>query len=271
MFIAEFEQADQLTKKAFAPLILEGRLGNTSLPPGWWRVTASNRMQDRSGVAKPMMHIVNRRRAVEIQFDIDSWLAWASKYVSPKTGLAIHPMGLAFAKQQPQHIAQDLPTDPQPFCSPRSYVSAWDLITSVCPTDANGFVDMHVPEDPILWECVQGDVGQGVAAHIRSFAKVANEIPDMKDILSKPDTCKLPAPERLDAAFTVVQMCLHYITPQNLGAIWTYVERLPRELQTSTANSIMNSDKVGGALLNSPNFAKWISKNTALVAATQGN
>ena len=75
----------------------------------------------------------------------------------------------------------------------------------------------------------------------------------------------------LDAAFAAAQMCLHHADKDNIEPIWIYVERLPRELQVSTAKKLADPKKGGGLLLNSKRLGKWISENQALIMNTMGD
>lgn len=265
IFFDEFAQADMLTQKSLAPMILEGAVGNYRLPPGWMRVTASNRMQDRSGVGKALMHVVNRQTTVEIEPCVDTWVNWASDYVHPVTGRKLHPLAIAFAKRFPQVLFGEMPAESKPFCTPRSFVAAWNLITTMCDVDADGYVAMTLPKDSVMWQFVAGSVGEAASAQMQAFAKVADEIPTIQEILRSPDTAKVPRESRLDAAFAVVQMCMHYLDQKNLKPVWTYLVRLPRELQVSVANQIMANAKLSGHLMGSPDFTKWLTQNTALL------
>lgn len=253
-FIDEFGQSEPLTQKALAPFLLEGRIGDYTLGNGWWVITASNRMSDRSGVMKPMMHNVNRQRRVEIRPDLDSWVAWAREN-------EIHPMGITFAMKRPDVVFSDtVPVDPRPFCTPRSFVSAMRLMQGMV-----GY-SMDLPSDTVTQELVQGDIGEAAAADFFGFIKVADELPDIDDIINRPQTAKVPSAERLDAALAAQQLCIHHANPENIEPVWEYSVRLPRELQVSTAMALMERHQ--GALLNSKGLGKWVSENRALIINT---
>jgi hypothetical protein len=94
--------------------------------------------------------------------------------------------------------------------------------------------------------------------------KVADDLPTIEEILARPGKAKCP--DRLDAAYAGVQLCLHHADANNIDKIWEWTERLPLELQTSAAKSML--DRSGGQLLNSKRLGKWITKNRALVLQT---
>ncbi len=70
----------------------------------------------------------------------------------------------------------------------------------------------------------------------------------------------------LSAVYMVMQNCVHNVNEDNVEPIWTYIERLPKEVQTSAMTSCLK--KTNGTLLNSDKLNKWIANNRALVAET---
>ena len=257
LFVDEYNQADHLTQKGLSPLILDNTIGEYTLPPTWWVVTASNRMSDRSGVVKPLMHNINRQRIVEIRADVDGWVEWAQEH-------KVHPMGIAFAKSHPGVVFSDeVPAEPRPFCTARSFTSAMGLLAQMVGDD------MNLPTDGVTQELIQGDMGEGAAASFFGYAKVADHLPSIEEIRANPMTAKCPSGERLDAAYAAQQMCVHHADPDSIDPVWTYCERLPKELQVATGAELMK--KGGGFLLNSQKFGKWVKENKALIMATTAN
>lgn len=251
LFLDEFNQGDHLTQKGLSPLLLDRMIGEFALPKTWWVITASNRMSDRSGVVKPLMHNINRQRVLEIDSDLEGWMKWAREE-------RIHPMGIAFARQHPGVVfTREVPPEPRPFCSPRSFVSGMKLFQEIAGDS------MDLPSDDVTQQLIEGDIGAGAAASFFGYIKVADHLPTYEEIIKDPQRAKLPPAERLDAAYAAQQMLLHHACADNVTPLWEYSERLPKELQVSTAMALLN--KQGGALLNSPGLAKWASQNRALI------
>ena len=258
LFLDEVYQADYLTQKGCAPLILEKKVGDYSLPEGWWVICASNRMADKSGVAKPLMHVINRMRVLDIQLPVDTWMDWAQDN-------GIHPMGIAFAKQHPSVVFDsEVPKDPEPFCTPRSFTSAMKLMMEIAGDD------MNLPGDTLTQEMVMGDIGQAAAARFFGWIKVADLLPTIEEIMTDPQGAKCPPDERLDAAFAAQQLIVYHSRNADdfdtIDKMWQYVERLPRELATSTAEQLLRHKGVG--LLNTPRLGKWITKNGGLIMSS---
>lgn len=257
MFIEEVLSGDMLTQKAAAPAFLERKFGDLQLPDTVWIVGTTNRVSDRSGATKSLAHLRNRVRWVDLQFDILSWSVWAEEQ-------GIHPFLVACAKKNPGMFVTTVPDHDNPFCTPRSYVHAATLLSQIAGEDEDGNPNMKLPNDPVTQALVAGDVGDGAAATMFSFFKLHNELPDIEDILKDPMHAKCP--ERLDAAYAAVQLCIHYAIPKNIDALWQYVERLPKELQATTAKSLI--ERSGGILVNSKALAAWVAKNRALIVNT---
>lgn len=255
----ERSAADILTQKATAPAVLWKRFGEEYLPEGWLIISASNRIQDRAGVVKPPTHLVNRERTLQIESDVLSWSIWAEDH-------GIHPMLIAFAKQQPGVVfSPEVPKGEGAFCTPRSFVSAANLLTIAAGKDSDGNPNMDIPQTGQIGDLVQGDIGEGATAQLMAFLKVADELPTIQEILADPKGAKCPD-KKLSAAYAAAQMCLYYAKPDCIDKLWVYAERLPKELQTSVAKQLVQ--KGSGTLLNSKALGAWISKNKALINAS---
>ncbi len=258
MLLDECNQADQLTQKALAPVKLEKRFGEHYLAPGWRVISASNRQEDGSGVGKALKHLVNRERTLQIQSNVTAWAIWAE-------ARGVHPMLIAFAKAFPGVVFRDkVPKEDGPYCTPRSFMSAAKLMALVAGTDKDGNQNMRIPNDGLVMQLVGGDIGDQAAAELFAYLKVADDLPTVEEILQGPTTCKCP--KELSAAYAAVQMCVHFASPSNIDKLWTFAERMPKELQVSTCRSLV--ERGGGVLLNSPALNKWIMANKTLINAS---
>jgi hypothetical protein len=256
----ERSAGDLLTQKACAPAVLWREFGVERLPDTWWMISCSNRMEDRAGVIRPPTHLVNRERTIEVSPDVTSWAVWAE-------ARGLHPMGIAFAKKMPTVVfTPSVPKTDGAYCTARSFTSALRMLAEIAGVDANGNVNMALPNDPLTQELVVGDVGEGAAAQMFAFFKLHDQLPDIEDILKDPLTAKCP--DRLDAAFAAIQLCLHYANSKNIEKLWTYCERLPKELQVSAAKSLIERS---GALVNSKALGAWVTKHRSLIVNTMND
>jgi hypothetical protein len=254
-FIDERNAADTLTQKAVAPVVLDKRFGDHRLPEGWLVVSASNRLEDRAGVNRPPTHLVNRERTIQLQSDVQSWAVWAE-------GQGLHPMLVAFAKSRPGVVFPDsVPKTEGAFCTARSFVSAARLLAEVAGVDEHGNPIMQIPCDSLTSQLIQGDIGEAATAELMAHLKLGDQLPTIEEV--EADPAKAKCPKDLSAAYAAAQLCLHFAKPQNIDRLWTYAERLPREIQVSTAQSMIA--RGGGILLNSKTMNAWIMKNQALI------
>lgn len=269
LVLDERNAADMIMLKALAPVVLSGRFGEEYLPgwgpngrdkgkPFWLIISASNNAADKSGVIKAPRHLENRERTIQIEPNLQAWVNWAE-------ARGIHPMLVAFAKHRPGVVfSPEVPKNEGPFCTPRSYVSAANLLAMVAGVDANGEPNMAIPNTGVIMQMVAGDVGDAACAELFGFLKVIDELPTIEEILKDPSGAK--APKELAAAYAASQMCVHFAKPENIDKLWTYAERMPKELQVSTAKSLL--DKGAGVLLNSQALNKWIMANKTLIHAS---
>jgi hypothetical protein len=253
--IDERNAADLLTQKATAPIILSKLFGHRRLPEGWMVVSCSNRVSDRAGVIRPPMHLTNRECQISLDVDATSWAVWAERK-------GLHPMGIAVAKKLPGSIfSAAVPSTDGPFSTARSFTAAINYLAIKAGKDSKGNMKMELPSDPITQQVVAGSVGDGTAAHMFAFFKLHDQLPDIEDVIKEPMKAKCPT--ALDAAYAAVQLCIHYAKSENVDPIWQYIERLPKELQVSSAVSLCYSS--GGTLINSKALGSWVSKNRALI------
>ncbi|HVE50034.1 MAG TPA: ATP-binding protein, partial [Casimicrobiaceae bacterium] len=103
-------------QKAFYSLLLERRIGEHELPAGTWVVAAGNRMQDRALVRAMSSALVNRVTVLHVRVDVDEWQAWAQRN-------GVRADVRTFIHYHPQALARDVPSDPVPFSTPRSWAA----------------------------------------------------------------------------------------------------------------------------------------------------
>jgi hypothetical protein len=259
--VDELSSAEMLTQKALASVLLEKRFGNENLPAGWQVWAASNRMSDRAGVVRQPSHIRNRVTEINLENDALSWAVWAEAH-------GIHPLIIAWAKQHPSvAFCNEVPATDRPFASARSVARAASLLQVGLARDEDGkLIEMELPSDALVQQCVHGDIGEGAAADLFGFLKIHDQLPTLEEILADPKKAKCPVD--LSAGWAAGQMCIHYAKGSNIDKLWQYTERLPREVQVSMAKSLL--ERSGSALLNSPNLIKWIHANKCLINASNG-
>lgn len=242
IFLDEFGQAQQDVAKPAAELLLNGRVGESQLPIEYMVVAASNRETDRSGVSRSLAFIENRKMQIKIQPHLDSWVEWAETR-------AINPWAIAYARANPGDVFKDaIPDKPGPFCTPRTLVKVSHMM---------GKLSMDV-----FSEAASGYVGEGVAAKLVAFLRVAEQLPKYEEIIAAPEKCRLPDKDRPDAQYATMQMIAHRVDAQTAKPAFKYLQRLPKEFQVAGLKATLRRTP---QLVQTPDFAAWIKDNKELV------
>lgn len=232
IFLDEFRQAAPEVQKPAAELLLNGRVGESSLPIEYLVVAASNRESDRSGVHQSLAFIENRRMLIKVSPDVDTWVDWAERN-------SIHPYAIAFAKAHPGEVFKDkVPDKSGPFATPRTLVRMSHLIDRL-PT-------------ALLSEAAMGYMGEGAGAQFIAFMRVVDELPSYEEIVAKPDSTKVPT--RPDANYAVMQMLAHRLVIKDVKAVFEYLKRLGREFQIAGLQSCLRRHR---AIVQTPEFVNW--------------
>jgi rRNA processing protein Gar1 len=253
IFADELGQASDDVKKPFAEVLLNKRIGSFDLPKGWTVWAASNRMKDRSGVLREMAFSQNRKLLLNIDGDVETWVRWAERS-------GIHPLTIAFVKKNPGSVFKDeVPEQEGPFCTPRSIVNMTISLMALNET-------IHeLANDTVALDVASGWVGQGVGSTYMAFIKLADEIPEIEDIIRDPSGTRLP--DRPDVQFVLAQMLAHFMSHKTAGALLTYAMRMPQEMQILTVRAANRRDPT---LLQVKEMAEYAMRNQRLILAASG-
>lgn len=250
LFLDEFGQADPDTKKTAADLLLNKRVGKWQLPPGWVVWAASNRTSDRSGVTKSFDFVINRRGEIHISDDVESWNDWAM-------ASGVHPSIVAFTNSNPQVVFTDGVPDKQgPWCTPRSLVEAARFLKAAAGPDGK------LPTEADVVEIVSGIIGQGAAAQLMAYLRLAGQLPQFADIIRDPQNAKVP--DQPDGRMLVTYSLASRVDATNAQAVVDYMERLPKEFATTFVKAACKRDV---AFVNTAAFGGWATRNASLLAA----
>lgn len=245
IFLDELYQASHDVLKPCARFLHEGKIGVHSIDQSKVMiVAASNRSQDRSGVTKTLAFFQNRLTEIEIEPHLGTWVDWAEAN-------RVHPLIIAFAKFKPGVIfGEDVPTVDGPFCTPRSIVEGAAVTLS------------RIDDMTLATEIMCGQVGEGAAAEIMAFVRVAAELPTFDQIVKHPDTT--PVPERMDACFAATQMLAMRVNEKTIKPVFKYMNRLPPEFQISGFRTALSRNK---GIITDPDFSEWCITNAQFVLA----
>jgi hypothetical protein len=263
LFLDELLQADSLTQKPLADLLLNYRLGEHTLPDNVWIVGATNWASDGAGANRALTHLANRINWFATYLPMDNWVRWARKAGLPAAGIAYAQM------QERAFIEPEIAKD-GPFLTYRSFSKG--LATLQAHKDTKGIDDPRVvPDTTFLRRALEGRIGIAHATQFYAFASVMETLPSRQEILEHPNTAKVPEVHRVDAQYAVASVTVDIATREGatydqVNACCDYALRLIPDLAAKALIDIKQSPN-GGAVLNSPKVGKWLMDNRALLTA----
>lgn len=161
----EVNTADPAVMAAAMQFVLDGRIGEYTLPPGWQIVACGNRTADGASARKMPTGLSDRFSHVELQVSVDNWTVWAIE-----NGLE-HAL-IAFINFRKNALHQ--------FDSSRTVNATprgWGDVNDVLKLDPK-------LDSPATFAYAAGRVGLGEATELRSFIRVWKDLPDIQKILS---------------------------------------------------------------------------------------
>jgi len=260
LFLDEFGQADHLTQKVLADLLLNYRLGEYQLPTNVWIVGATNLQSDGAGVNRILTHLNNRIAWFHAYLPMSEWSAWARQHDLPS-------VGIAFAEFNERHFAEPEPIKDGPFLTYRSFTKAMQAVQAY--KDTHGITDPRMtPDDTFLRRTVEGRIGVPQALSFFEFARVMDDLPKPEDVYSDPENALLP--QSMAALYAVSNMVVELgnkqdIAPSQVQACTQYAARMPGDLAASALVGICAGPN-GGVAQNSPHLGSWLTEHSALLA-----
>lgn len=241
LLLDELPAAPPSVQAASYQLVLDRRLNEYELPPGWHIVAAGN--FPRNGGVHYAMPAALANRFVHIEWTLDhnDWDAWAADN-------DITAATRAFIRMRPNLLHKiEMREGGQAFPSPRSWKFADDIVKLRLPADTE-------------FELLSGTVSKGVATEYVAMVRASQELPSIDTIVASPTTATLPVTPA--GKHAVVVMTESFANADNLDSCITYIERLEKEFQTTFMHGVARTNN---RLTRSSKFLKWCSNNQALL------
>jgi hypothetical protein len=251
LILEEFDKANPEVKKAAAPVILYGGVGNWYLKRGAARIILSNHADDgRQGSTKEFDFVINRKVLLHATQTVAAWLDWADRN-------NIHPMFKAFAEQHPVVVfSGDLPEKQGPYCTARSLVMLESVAKQGLLT-ADG--TLTHPDD--FNEVANGCIGAPAARDLVTFLKFKDDIPDWSEIVRSPGRAKVSG--NAGAQLMAAHLAAYNVDDKTIEQGVTYVKRLRPEFHITFAKA---ATRRNFRLVNTKPFVKWTTDQPELVA-----
>lgn len=248
LFLDEFVQATHEVQKAVAPLILEGRIGEYQLPPGWSVMLAGNRSEDNAGANTLLSHITNRVTRVDVVApDVDVWCSWATSLPQPLPFELI-----AFAKMRPEVVfGGEVPSTPDmPYCTPRSMHILGD-IANATPGGMRAMVDSTTG-----MALIAGTIGDGPASELSALVRTAINLPSYEEVVADPEGTKLPT--KNDQLFAMVMLMAVRAKVEHAEPVVKFITRFQNNFAITGIVSLMRRDRM---FATAPSMRDWVLAN----------
>lgn len=233
LFLDELNAAPPLVQAACYQLVLDRRLGEYQLPPGWSVVSAGNREQDRAIVHRMPSALANRFVHLDFTVDTEDWVSWALRS-------SIVSQVVSFIRFRPGLLNAFNPdADDKAFPSPRS----WEFVSRLIQSG---------PEPAILNELIAGAVGNGAAAEFMGFLKIWEKLPQPGQILSDPLSIEVPKDPAI--LFALCELMGHHSQGKNAGSVLAFAARLPAEFSVLLVREAVRRNN---EITQSQAFSQW--------------
>ncbi len=242
LFLDEITSAVPTVTAAAYQLILDRRLGEYRVPPGWAIFAAGNRQGDRGVTYQMPAPLANRFAHYEIEVELDDWVAWAHAN-------GVDDRMIAFLRFRPDLLFQFDPARyASAFASPRS----WEYASRALAKFAS-----H-PE--LLGEALNACVGVAAGSALRAFLAHIGAIPDLAAIAAG---AEVDVPRGMELQYAVASALVRHVgrlpsaqQARAAGHALDYARRFPqREIGVMLVMDLQRM--LGRPLYELPAFAAW--------------
>ena len=232
IFLDEANDGDPSTQAACYQLVLERRIGDYVLPPGWRIVAAGNPHTNPITEA-----LANRFTHITVEPTITDWAVWAAAN-------KVHDDIIAFLMFKPDYL-QAMPTDQDEYAfpSPRTWVYA------------SAYHTRHTTSS-VHRSLIEGTVGMGATAEFYSFINLIAKLPTIDDLVADPTGYDFNDSPSKTAALAL--MVAHHITRANLAPLMQFIGTIQSDFQV-LAVAIINKTK--NHLMVTDTMTQWTLKN----------
>jgi hypothetical protein len=243
LFLDEITSAPPSVSAAAYQLILDRRLGDYEVPPGWAIFAAGNRQGDRGVTYTMPAPLANRFSHFEVETNIDDWVSWA--YANNMDDRLI-----GFLRFKPELLFDFNPAhNPVAFPSPRS----WEF--------AHRTLQKFGDNPELLLPTLQACVGPAAGLELHAFIENLDKMPDLDAILRGEP---VPVPREVDLQYAVASALVgRAIRAKGTadakllhGHILDYASRFPlREMGIMLVSDMHRA--IGQSLFSVPQFSGW--------------
>lgn len=238
LFLDEFNSAPPAVQAAAYKLVLDRMVGKYHLHKKVGIVCAGNLETD-NAIVQPMSTALQSRLVhLELVVDAKEWNEWAVAH-------DVHHHITSYINFKPSAIYTFHPdhTD-KTYACPRT----WEF--------ANKLLGVMEPNDPDMLTLLSGCLSEGVAREFLGFTRIYRSLPKMEDILSSPDTIKIP--DEPSILFALTGSLANHASEGNIDRLIKFIRRLPVEFQVVCLRETLRRC---AEVVKSPAIIKWCADN----------
>lgn len=243
LFLDEITSAPPSVSAAAYQLILDRKLGEYEVPPGWAIFAAGNRQGDRGVTYTMPAPLANRFSHFELETHLDDWVAWAYDN-------GIDERIIAFLRFRPELLFDFDPAhNPVAFPSPRS----WEF--------SHRALKKFESTPNLLLPTFQACIGPAAGIELNAFISSLDKMPDLDAIIDGQD---VGVPKEIDLQYAVatalVGRAIRTKGKSNfaevIGNILKYAKGFPQKEMGVMLVSDMHR-AIGESLFQVPEFTDW--------------
>jgi len=246
LFLDEITSAPPAVSAAAYQLILDRRLGEYRVPPGWAIFAAGNRQGDRGVVYAMPAPLANRFSHFEVEANLDDWAAWA--YAN-----GIDARIVAFLRFKPELLFDFDPAKnsggEMAFPSPRS----WEF--------AHRALQKFADRPDLLAGALAACVGHAAGIECAAFIDSLDRLPDIDAICAGREVA---VPTEIDLQYAVAAALAGRALRARAGPdarqVWGNILDYARAFPQREMGVMLVSDMhrgIGQPLFAVPQFAAW--------------
>jgi hypothetical protein len=243
LFLDEITSAPPSVSAAAYQLILDRRLGEYRVPPGWAIFAAGNRQGDRGVTYSMPAPLANRFSHFEVETHLDDWVSWAYRR-------SVDERIIGFLRFRPELLFDfDPEHNPVAFPSPRS----WEF--------AHRALRKFESSGSLLQGSLQACVGPAAGIEVTAFINSLEQMPDLDAIVRGEERS---VPKEIDLQYAVAAALVGRAikarqqgeAQQVIGNILDYAAAFPnREMGVMLVSDIHRA--IGNDLFSVPQFVDW--------------
>ncbi len=247
LFLDEINAAAPTVSAAAYQLILDRKLGEYQLPPGWSIVAAGNRQGDRGVTYTMPAPLANRFTHFEFDVHLDDWVEWAYAH-------NVDSRVVGYLRYRPERLFEfEVSRSAGAFPSPRT----WEFASRAL---------VKFADSELLKDALRGCVGDAAGAELHAFVMNAAQLPNLNDIL---EGRSVSIPNALDLQYAIVSAIVshvrrHELSDHSLNYLLTFAETFPaRELGVLLVADLFKM--LGERLIHLDAFTPWASQHADLL------